>query len=147
MNDRTDLVSSPPPEYSISLSPASLTGMRPGDEKNVEVQVKSNSTLPFDLTLSAIEKDLELTFNPNKTAGVPGGITTSNLHIKVQPDATVEKQHTFPINADINLRPTFNPTNASVANITKISDFTVNVAPPLDWKQQINEAWSGLDLL
>jgi hypothetical protein len=83
LNDRTDLVSSPPPEYSILLSPASLTDMRPGDEKNVEVQVKSNSTLPFDLTLSAIEKDLELTFNPNKTSGVPGGITTSNLHIKV----------------------------------------------------------------
>jgi hypothetical protein len=143
LNDRTDLVSSPPPEYSISLSPASLTDMRPGDEKNVEVQVKSNSTLPFDLTLSAIEKDLELTFSPNKTSGVPDGITTSNLHIKVQPNATVEKQHTFPINAGIDLRPTFNPTNASVANITKISDFTVNISPPLTWQQGISEAWNG----
>jgi hypothetical protein len=143
LNDRTDLVSSPPPEYSILLSPASLTNMRPGDEKNVEVQVKSNSTLPFDLTLAGLEKDLELTFNPNKTAGVPGGITTSNLHIKVQPNATVEKQHTFPIDANIHLRPTFNPTNASVANITKISDFTITISPPLTIQQQISEAWNG----
>ena len=55
----------------------------------------------------------------------------------------METQHTFPINADINLRPTFNPTNASVANITKTADFTVNISPPLTWQQGVREAWNG----
>lgn len=144
LRDQSDLFASPPPQYSVLLSPTSLNNMHPDDEKNVGVQVKSNFTLPFDLALSSTEKDLKLIFNPNRTAGIPGGITTSNLHIKVLPNATVGKDHTFPVYANILFKPTFNPTNASVANITKVLDFTVSVLPSLTFQQQISEAWSGV---
>jgi hypothetical protein len=144
LNDRSDLVSIPPPIYSMSLLPGFLSNVRPGEEKNVEVQVKTNSTLPFDLSLSAKAKDLRLTFNPNNITGIPGGVTISNLRIKVLPNATIDEQHVFPIEAAIHLSPTFNPTNTSVANITKSADFTLGISPTLDWMQQISEAWNGI---
>jgi hypothetical protein len=75
------------------LSPPVIQDVRPGEEKNVKVEVKTNSTLPFDLTFSASEKDLELTFEPNKIPGTLGGITTSNLKIKALPTATGNKSH------------------------------------------------------
>ncbi|HEU4447758.1 MAG TPA: PsbP-related protein [Nitrososphaeraceae archaeon] len=142
LEDFTDLVGSPPPEYSILISPAFLRDVRPGEEKNVKVEVKTNSTLPFYLSLVAEERDLILEFEPNEISGTPGGTTTSNLKIKVLPNATRDKQHTFSIYANIILTPTFNPNNSTSANITKFSDFTMIVLPPKDLGDQINEIWN-----
>ena len=140
--DDTDFVGSPPPEYSMILSPGSIQDMRPGEERNVKVEVKTNSTLPFHTTFSANEDDLQLVFEPNNVPGTEGGITTSNLKIKALPNATGNKQHIFSIYASIFLKPTFNPSNASSANITKASDFTLTVLPAKELGDQMNEAWS-----
>jgi len=139
--DNTDLVGSPPPEYSMNLSPAYIQDVRPGEERNVKVEIKTNSTLPFHTTFAAQEEDLELMFEPNKIPGTEGGITTSNLKIKVLPNATGNTQHIFTVHANIFLTPTFNPSNATSANITKRSDFTITILPAKDFGDQINDAW------
>lgn len=144
LEDSSDLVGSPPPEYSITLSPRFAESMRPEEVKNVKVDVKTNWTLPYHLTLFAEKEGLELGFNPNNVTGSPGGVIAVNLRIKVLPTTIVNEPLTFsfPVYARMLLTPTFNPTNATSANITKVSDFTMTVLPPKNWDDILNEGWS-----
>jgi hypothetical protein len=72
--------SSPPPIYFVSTSQTSLKDLRAGKRKDVQVQIKSTTTLPFELSLHYDPvPDFELAFKPNKTAGVPNDMTTSDL--------------------------------------------------------------------
>lgn len=48
----------------------------------------------------------------------------------------------FPVYARMPPIPTFNPTNATSANITKVSDFTMTILPPKNWDDILNEGWS-----
>jgi hypothetical protein len=143
LQDATDFVSSPPPKFAINTLPNSLSNLRPGEERNIQVQIKSFTALPFEVSLSAeASKNLELTFRPNKTSGIPNDLTVSTLHIKVLPNAT-EQTYTLPIHANILLTPTNNLNNSTSPQITKISNFTITVSPPLGLSEQISTAWSG----
>jgi hypothetical protein len=144
LSDDSELISSPPPIYFISTSPASLKDARQGDEKDVQIQIKSTTTLPFDLSLSAKPMPgLELAFKPNKTTGVPNDLTTSDLHIKILPNATLQT-YSIPISANIFLTPTYNINNLTSASITKNTNFTFNVSPQLTPSQQFSESWNTL---
>jgi hypothetical protein len=139
LTDNTDYISVPPPIYTLSTFPSSLNDMRPGDEKDIQLRVKSFTTLPFQLLLSTEEKKkngLEITFRPNKTSGVPGELTISNLHVKVLPNATAQP-YTFPIHANIFLTPVFNPGTSASASISTISNFTVSVIPPFTFQEHL----------
>jgi hypothetical protein len=137
LTDDTDFVAIPPPQYTVSAFPTSLTDIRPGDERDIQVRVRSFTTLPFQVLLSTEEqKGLEITFRPNKTSGIPGELTTSDLHIKVLPNATA-LSYTVPLHADILLMPTFNPTNSTSASIKSISNFTLTVIPPLTIQEHL----------
>ncbi len=140
--DDTDFVASPPPEYSLSMSPTSLKEMRRGDDKNVEVQLRSNLTLPFDVIFSSTQNTLHTDFNPNNTTGITSGLTTSNLNIEIPKDLSEDRSYSIPIRADIQLRPTFNPGNRSFVNITKVIDYPVNVVSDLTLGQNISGFWN-----
>lgn len=148
LQDDTDFVAVPPPLYSISSSPTSLKDLRPGDEKHVEVNIKSLSSLPFQASLSAEKvQGLELTFKPDKLSGVPAGISTSDLNVKVLSNATLDSQQTYtiPIHMNISLTPTLNLVvdNSTSAKIRRVTNFTAIVSPPLSPTEQISEAWNG----
>ena len=108
LNDDTDFVSSPPPEYYLSVSPSLSKEMRRGEDENVEVRLQSNQTLPFDVNFSSTQRDLNVGFDPEVTAGVTKGLTTSTLNIKV-PTSLSDKSYNIPIQAHIQFRPTYNP--------------------------------------
>jgi hypothetical protein len=135
LEDKTDFISVPPPTYSLVINPPSLKNITIGDEKIVEVQLQSNSNLPFQVSFNSEAKDLQLTFNPNQTAGIPNGITTSDLRIKVLPNATA-KPYTIPISAEIILTPTFNVNNSTSATMIKTTNFAITTSPPLPLLEQ-----------
>jgi hypothetical protein len=150
LEDATDFVSSPPPVFAIYTLPTSLKDMRPGDEQNVQIQVKSFTVLPFDLSLSADStKDLELNLKPDKTSGIPDDITSSTLHIRVLRSNSAQA-YTLPISIHANmvLTPRLNLNNSTSSQITKFSNITVTVLPPLNlWEKiigPINMAWNGV---
>jgi hypothetical protein len=119
LTDSTDFISVPPPHYSISANPSSINDMRPGDERDVLIQINSPATLPFHISLSPEQRPgLELTFRPNEMSGVPGGISTSTLHIKALTNAT-KQSHITPIKAKILLTSPGNFNNSTSANISQ----------------------------
>jgi len=149
LRDDTDFVAVPPPIYTMSLSPTLLKDLRPGDEKHIELNIKSFSSLPFQASLySEKVEGLELSFKPDKLSGVPDGLTTADLDLKVLPNAEAQPQgftHTIPIHMIISLTPTknFELTNSTSANIRRDTNFTAIVSPPLSLQEQITEAWNG----
>ena len=93
LRDDTDFVAVPPPIYTMSLSPTLLKDLRPGDEKHIELNIKSFSSLPFQASLySEKVEGLELSFKPDKLSGVPDGLTTADLDLKVLPNAESQPQ-------------------------------------------------------
>jgi hypothetical protein len=144
LTDDTDFLPSPPPEFSVSFAPSSIKEMRRGDEENVEVRLQSNLTLPFDVTFSSTQKPLQIKFNPNNTTGITNGLTTSNLNIEIPDNLTEDRSYSIPIRADIQFRPTFNQGNKSFANLSKVSDYTVNVVPDLTLGEQLGGLWNDL---
>jgi hypothetical protein len=151
IQDITDLVHIPPPEYIISASPSSVT-LRSGEEENIELQLKSTGKLNSDAVLSTnqIDDNIELNFIPNQTSVPPSGMATSRLHVEVLENASIGI-HTLPIIANISF-PTIltnlfsseissNPTSVS---IFEYSNFTITVLPPFTFGEQLDnfyKAW------
>lgn len=143
LRDSTSQMSIPPPSYFISMSPSSVQNIRPGDERDVQVRIRSSTSLPFLLYLSSIPvPGLEISFTPNKTSGIRSDVTTSNLHIKAMSEA-LARSYTIPIYANISLTPfnTRDPTPAFA--IIRNINYTTVVLPLLSWMQQISEGWAG----
>jgi len=140
--DQTPFLSVPPPSYSLSVGHPK--DVRPGNTDDREVQLISHSSLPFRFSLSSIDQNgLKFTFTPNKTSGVPGYITTSNLHISVSP-YTIPNSYTIPIHADIILTPSFsldNPDFTSSIPLKAISNFTITVLPELSFSEKFKAVW------
>lgn len=143
-------VTFPPLDFSIKMTPSSLINLRPEDEKDIQIEANSSIDLPFRLSLSTHDqinqRNLEITFNPNNTAGVIGGLAASNLHIKVLKNATT-RTYSIPINATIVpseeiAAPAF--TNQSATTINRISYFTLSVLPALTWQERIANTWNSL---
>ena len=62
--DTTNWVIIPPPDFSMSVSPSSVL-LRPGEEKNLELQIKGSTDLQSEASLSHSNK--------NSTKDLPGG--------------------------------------------------------------------------
>jgi hypothetical protein len=140
-----------PQEYNITASPNSLE-LRPGEEKDIEVKIKSETNLNSYVKLYAKRfQPLEVTFSPDETYIPPLGLSTSILHIKVPNNAKVHP-YTFPLlgnfsiqRSEINEEIYNEPSNSIEDNIiTKNIDLTISLLPPLTHEEHLNnfyKAW------
>jgi hypothetical protein len=143
--DITDLVHIPPPEFMMLAKPSSVE-LRQGEEKNIELQIKSTGKLESNVVLftNQIDDDIETNFIPNQTSVPPAGMATSRLHVKVLENASIGP-HTLPVIANISF-PTIlanrfssevfnNPTSISIFDY---SNFTITVLSPLTFGEELN---------
>jgi hypothetical protein len=136
--DTTNWVIIPPPEFDMSANPSSVV-LRPGEEKNVQFQLKGNTDLQSESLLTADNdygNNVQLHFYPNnKTSIPPSGSGSFSLVLKANNTAE-PRSYTFPITANISFPTsitnrggeTFN-NNRSV-NIIESSNLTLTVLPP-----------------
>jgi hypothetical protein len=137
--DTTNWVIIPPPEFKISANPSSVV-LRPGEEKNVQLQIQGNADLQSDAILGATsdygKNNVQLQFFPSNKTSIPAsGSGTYSLLLKA--NATAEpRTYTFPITANISFPTsitnrggeTFN--NNKSVSIVESSNLTLTVLPP-----------------
>jgi hypothetical protein len=153
LDDATQRVFVPPPQFALSTLPASVE-LRPGEETNIQVQIKANTNLtsPQVLLYSNSTNGIGLHFNSNRTAIPSSGVSTSHLNIKI-PQYITPAPYTLPIFAnvsipmDIKLRrsiATGEVLNSLPQNLSRVSYLTVIVNQPLRWDEQIKDFWDKL---
>ena len=101
--DTTNWVIIPPPDFSMSASPSSVV-LRPGDRKNIELQIKGNTDLQSEAALSVgnnySAKDINIDFTPSRRSIPASGVGTVTLHLETDHNAE-PRPYTFPIIANI----------------------------------------------
>jgi hypothetical protein len=139
----------PPPQLNITASPASLD-MKPGDEKDMTLSIRSNTAENhfLDFLHRNTDFDLSVTLPPSREVPISGE-TVTTLKINASEDAQAGSRHfpiyidaTFPSEATaVALNETFiNPTNTILSKEFRL---TVNVLPP---EFNITTSQSSLDL-
>lgn len=150
IQDITDIAHFPPPEFSMTISPGSLT-LRPGEEKRAELQIKNNNPHVNSLVdvYTSGSKGIELNFTPNRTYVPQDGMATLLLDIKASEDVP-ESPHTIPIFANItfptslrNLISGEEMVNPESASVLAQSNFTVTVLPPLQFDDYLNRFYNS----
>jgi hypothetical protein len=122
MTDLASRVYVPPPEFSITAMPSTVT-LRPGDETNVELKVKSNTSIRSQVSLFLnTSKDIQTSIIPNETFLSPNGIVTPILNIKALEGARPHP-YTLPIVADFSI-----PTEAKSITTTEAGTLTIQTA-------------------
>jgi hypothetical protein len=148
--DLTDVIHVPPPEFSMSVSPGSLT-LRPGEEKKAELRIENdNSELNALMDVHTNKsKDLELNISPNQVYLPQNGMATLMLDIKARSNAT-EAPHTVPIQARIAFPTSLKSMisgeridNMQIASLPLQSNFTVTVLPPLRIDEYLNSFYNS----
>jgi len=142
--DITDAVHIPPPEYVLSALPNSFV-LRPGGENKIELQLKSNSSMPAEVFFSSEPIDgLNSTIVPEEAFVSSLGLATSTLYIKALDNATylphtlrVNAKTTIPIKVMNQVTQTIGP-SLDVRSITKNTDVIITIQPPLTIPEQIN---------
>ena len=88
--DTTNWVLAPPPNFVMTTSPNSVE-LRPGEEKNILVEIKGITNLQSEASLSVdnARKDLSTTFIPNRTSIPSSSSGTSSIQIKVFDNTSV----------------------------------------------------------
>jgi len=143
--DMSDEVHIPPPDFAFTVSPSSVS-LRPGEQTEMELQIKNtNAKLNSYVVLSTNKsKGIDVSFTPNSTSVPPSGLSTSVINVKAADNAG-HHPHTFPITANITFpsqltnyltNEKFN--NTGGARLTKHSDVTVTVLPPVSFQEQFN---------
>lgn len=113
----------PPPEFSMTTSPASVT-LRPGDETNIELKVRSNANIKSQVSLFLnSSKDIQTNIIPNETSLSPNGIITPILSVKALGNAKPHP-YTLPIIANFSI-----PTAATSMTTTEAHTLTSQTAP------------------
>jgi hypothetical protein len=151
--DTTNWVIIPPPEFTISANPNSLV-LRPGEEQNIQLQVKGNTDLQSEAVLSVDNNvsgnNLKASFFPsNRTSIPPSGTGTYSLNIKANDTAEL-RSYSFPITANISFPKsitnrggeTFN--NNESVSIIESSNLTLTVQRPYTTPEILSsftEAW------
>jgi hypothetical protein len=155
--DTTNWVLIPPPEFTVSANSSSVV-LRPGEEQNIQLQVKGNTDLQSEAVLTAdnndTSNDIELNFLPsNKTSIPPSGSGTYSLNIKANDTAnntTKPKSYTFPIIANISFPDSITNrggetfSNNKSMSINESSDLTLTVLPsytPSEILSNFSKAW------
>jgi hypothetical protein len=98
--DYTDVIHIPPPIFSVSTLPSSAA-LVVGGSKTVEVQIKSNTSLASNVSLSADQNPmLRLAFKPSNFFLPPNGMSCTQLQIWALDNAT-PSQYSMPIMANL----------------------------------------------
>jgi hypothetical protein len=137
--DTTNWVIIPPPEFTISTSPASVV-LRPGDEKAIELMIKGNTQLPSeafvtDLKNNNYNKDIRLNFVPNKVSILPPShVGTSSINVKAL-DNSAATSYTLPIIANISFPTKITNrggevfSNSKSIHVAQASNLTLTILP------------------
>ena len=149
--DVTDIVHIPPPDFGMTTLPSSVS-LFAGENKPVELQVKSNTNLPSNISLSTDQNStVKLTFEPKKLYISPFGISSSLIHVKALDNATANP-YTLPIKANSSFSTAVTNwltgdilTNPGTEAIIRAANFnfTVLVRPPPTPSEQLNAVWSA----
>jgi hypothetical protein len=151
MSDITTRVYVPPPEFVISSTPSSVE-LRPGEQKTVNLQLKSNANIKSQVLFSTNETDelknnIESNFSSNKISVPFNGIVTSKLDIVALENAE-PGSYMLPIFSEINITTEVWPRRSIVTgeivsnpmpqNFSKSSSLTVTVLPSLSIPEYFN---------
>ena len=139
VRDVTNALYMPPPEFTISNTPSSIS-LRPGDQRFMEIQIRNNNT-PFNsdvlLSISNNTPGIEIEITPNRTSIPPKGIVTALLSIKAE-NSVSPRPYTLSLDTDIILKTNLSNILGNLrmddtrpAFISKTYDFTLNVMEPL----------------
>jgi hypothetical protein len=150
--DTTDALQIPPPQITISTIPSSLV-LYPGQNKSIELQIKSNADLNSHIYFSSMnQKGINLKFIPDEIFVLPSGFASLQLQVNAAGDAKPQTYSLHLITKILfpttikNLVTSDIFTNPSAATITKSSNFTVTVIEPLSFDKQIKNVWESWGL-
>jgi hypothetical protein len=122
----------------------------PAESKTVELQLKSNTNLQSNISLSTDpNSNVRLSFEPNKLYVPSFGISSSLIHVRAMDNATAHP-YTLPIKANLSFPIAVTNwltgdilTNRGTKAIIQEANFTVLVRPPLTLSEEINGVWSA----
>jgi hypothetical protein len=142
--DTTNWVHIPPPEFKLSTTPTS-TSLRPGETRNIELQVQSMTNLKSNIELyNNNVNDLEVSFEPNYLFVPPNGISTTHLKIKALENSDIGPL-TVPIYAKIffvtegELRGGQDfKGDPTIGNITEDVNLAIEILRPLTPQEHLN---------
>jgi hypothetical protein len=142
--DTTNWVIIPPPDFRMAAESSSLL-LRPGEEKNVRLDLRGDSDLESEAIITphnSYTKDIDVSVSPDKTSISPSTPGSSTLHIKAL-DGAVAKPYTFPVSANISFPTSITNrggetfSNNRSVSITETSNVTLTVLPPYTFQQHL----------
>jgi hypothetical protein len=126
--DFTNWVNIPPPQLNMSVlqNPISLSA---GDQKTLELQLKSNPGIEPQVHLSSSSKrnGITLSFEPNILTMPSFGMATIQIKVQVPNNITAGQQITLPILATLNVPPKsfIDPSVSSTNRVSNIDQFHI----------------------
>lgn len=135
--DKSDWGFVPTPEFNVTASPSSLN-LRPGDQNDISLIVKSNAQEDYQINFLAEQTNNSIiaTFSPNNISVPVAADAISNLEVKALANASLGPA-SLPINMSIifvneavslNLNEIIR--NPTIATIAKDFSLTINILPP-----------------
>jgi hypothetical protein len=140
----------PPPSYNVTVSPSTLN-LRPGEQKDIQVNLKLISGISPEVILSTNQiNGIETELNPDRTTIPPYGLSTSFLHVKALENATA-KSYSLNLYTQLNDSEavTFLPTDSTIEGTykpqskNKTIGITIEVLPPLRFDEHINNFYNS----
>ena len=156
--DTTNWVIIPPPDFDMSTNPSSIE-LRPGQDKNIQIRLKSNTDLESEALLSAnntndaVGSGIQLDISPDNQISIPASSSGSfSLNMKAN-NIVKQGSYTFPLIANISFPAsienrggeTFNNTRS--VNIVESSNVTLTVLPQPTFQEDISNIALTLDPL
>jgi hypothetical protein len=151
LTDTTNWVIIPPPDFSMSSEPSSVL-LRPGEEKNLKLEIKGNTDLESEAAViprNSYTDEIQVSVSPNKTSVSPSASGSSTLHLKVL-DGAEAKPYTFPVIANISFPTSITNrggetfSNNRSVSIVESSNLTLTVLPPYTTQEHLTNftnAW------
>ena len=159
--DFTNWINIPRPEIVVSTTPSSVD-LLPGENKTIELQVKSSADFDSDIDISAMQNPDVQTKFMNKRLHVPSdGIAAMPVQIKVSEDA-LPRQYTIPIimNSSVPVESFVKPNYADAIDktsvvpsfidsevITKQTSLTITVLEPMNQIDKFLESMKKLEFI
>jgi hypothetical protein len=149
LSDYSDWVSLPPPQYNTTISPSPLI-IRPGEEKIVELKIKSDTDAVSQISLWTDETDdLELNLVPENVSLISSGLAVSTLFVKAAENMTPERIHSLNIHGDVSLpslviagNEEFN--NSQQADLPLNIPLSIKILRPLTFEEHLksfSDSW------
>ena len=144
LRDISPAVNAPPPQFNTTVNPNPLL-IRPGEQKDIQFKVTSNSNLDSNVILAPLEQynDTKLSFQPMNISVLSYGTVVSNLQVKVLDNAS-PRSLSIPIVEIIQVGSAIEDkqrntiVNNSRPEIVKPSYLTVTILPPLVLQEHFN---------